>query len=197
MMRRGLAVLLGAVMLVTTGCTLTDRAGAAVVIDGNRYTTEQLANDFRALDAALGAAEKPGTMDEVNRSIIGIVIVRELMNKAIEAEKLTIDKSAVAQLRRELEQQLGGEDELRAFAATRGIPPSLIWTVLRQSVFSTELGAKLIGGTDTDAQNAAANAYLQELSQLTTIEVAPRYGRWDPQQLVTAPPADDLSIPAA
>ena len=59
MMRRGLAALLGAVLLVTTGCALTDRAGAAVIIDGQRYTSQQLANDFRALDEALGDQQKP------------------------------------------------------------------------------------------------------------------------------------------
>lgn len=196
-MRRGFAVLLGAVLLATTGCTLIDRAGAAVVVDGNRYTTEQLAADFRSLDKALGSADKPGTMDEVNRSIIGIVIVGQLMDKAIAAENLTIDKAAVAQLRRDLERQLGGKEKLLEFAATRGVPPNFIWSVLRQSIFSAELGAKLIGGTDTDAQAAASNAYLQELSKQTEIEVAPRYGRWDAEKFVTAAPLDDLSIPTA
>ena len=195
-MRRGFAALLGAVLLVTTGCTMTDRAGAAVVIDGNRYTTQQLATDFRALDDALGQQDKPGTMDQVNRAIISIVITKTLMERAIERENLTIDKAAVGALRRSLEKQLGGEQELIAFAATRGVPPSMIWAVLKQSVFITELGAKLIGGTDTEAQSAAANAYLKDLSKSMTIEVAPRYGAWDPSQMIAGTPVDDLSVSA-
>ena len=196
-MRRGFAALLGAVLLVTTGCTLTDRAGAAVVVDGSRYTTEQLATDFRALDRALGQQQKPGTMDQVNRAIISIFISKALMEKAIAAEDLTVDKAAVSTLRKSLEDQLGGADKLEAFAATRGVPPSMIWTVLKNSVFQTELGAKLIGGTDTDAQSKAALQYLQQLSKTMTIDVAPRYGKWDPSQLAANTPADDLSVAAA
>lgn len=195
-MRRGFAALLGAVLLVTTGCTMTDRVGAALVVDGNRYTTQQLATDFRALDDALGQQEKPGTMDQVNRAILSIVISKALMDKAIELEDLTLDKAAVGALRRSLEKQLGGEQELIAFAASRGVPPSMIWTVLKQSVFLTELGAKLIGGTDTDAQTTAANAYLQDLSKSMNIEVAPRYGAWDPSQMIAGTPIDDVSISA-
>ena len=195
-MRRGFAALLGAVLLVTTGCTLTDRTGAAVVIDGQRYTTQQLAADFHALDVALGEQEKPGTMDQINRAIISIVITKVLMEKAIEAENLTVDKAAVGALRRSLEKQLGGEDKLVAFAATRGVPPSMIWSVLKNSVFQTELGAKLIGGTDTTSQGQAATMYLQALSKTVSIDVAPRYGTWDPSQLIASTPADDLSVSA-
>ena len=196
MMRRGFAALLGAVLLVTSGCAMADRAGAAAIVDGNRYSAQELANDFRELDAALGTEQKPGTMDEVNRAIIGIVVADMIMDKVSTAENLDVDMAAVATLRDNLTKQLGGEQQLLAFAASRGVPPRLLDTVLKQSVFQTELGAKLIGGTDTDAQGEAALKYLQDFSKNMNIEVSPRFGTWDPSQLVAVPPIDDLSKPA-
>ena len=193
MMRRGFAALLGAVLLVTSGCAMADRAGAAVVVDGERYSTQDLANDFRELDEALGTAEKPGTMDEVNRAIIGIIVADMIMDKVSAAENLDVDMGEVAILRKNLTDQLGGEAQMLAFAASRGVPPSLLDTVLKQSVFQTELGAKLIGGTDTDAQAEAALAYLRDIAKTMQIEVSPRFGSWDATQLVPVAPIDDLS----
>lgn len=195
-MRRGFAALLGAVLLVTSGCAMADRAGAAAIIDGERYTAEDLSAHFQELDTALGNAEKPGTMDEVNRAIIGIIVAEAIMDKVSATEGVDVDMAEVASLRANLTQQLGSEAEMLAFAASRGVPPSLLDSVLKQSVFQTELGAKLIGGTDTDAQGEAALAYLRETSKTMSIEISPRFGSWDVSQLVAVPPLDDLSTPA-
>ena len=193
MMRRGFAALLGAVLLVTSGCGIAERAGAAAIVDGDRYSAQELAAHFRELDEALGNAEKPGTMDDVNRAIIGIVVADKIMDKVSAAENLEVDMSEVAILRENLTKQLGSEEEMLAFAASRGVPPSLLDTVLKQSVFQTELGAKLIGGTDTDAQAEAALAYLRDIAKTMQIEVSPRFGSWDATQLVPVAPIDDLS----
>ena len=196
-MRRVLqaAVLVGALVL-TSGCALIDRAGAAAVVDGVRYSDTQLEADFASLDKALGKQQRPGTMEEVNRNFITIFISNRIMEKAIADNHLAVDKATVGKLRRSLEKQLGGVTQLEAFAATRGIAPSQIWTVLRNGVLTTDLGAKLIGGTNTDEQSAAANTYLQGLAKTMTIEVAPRYGSWDVAKLTTVAPADDLSAAA-
>ena len=197
MMRRGFAALLGAVLLVTTGCTLTDRAGAAVIIDGQRYTSQQLANDFRALDEALGDQQKPGTMDQVNRAIISILISKAIMEKASKETGVAINQDAIATLREQLIMQTGGEKEFAAFAATKGVPPTMIDDVLANTVFTNDLGAKLVGGTNTDAQVQAANEYFLGLAKTMNVEVAPRYGKWDPSQMLADLPVNDLSVAAA
>lgn len=197
-MRRVLqaAVLVGALVL-TSGCALTDRAGAAAVVEGARYTEAQLEADFAGLDKALGSQSRPGTMEEMNRNFITMFVTDQLVQKAIADNGIEIDKATVGKLRRSLEKQLGGEQQLIAYAATRGVAPNQLWTVLRNSVLMTDLGAKLIGGTNTDDQNAAASTYLQGLAKTLDIEVAPRYGTWDSTQLTTVASTDDLSKPAA
>lgn len=195
-MRRGMTALLGAVLLVTAGCGVIDRAGAAAVVDGERYTTSQLAEDFRALDTALGDQDKPGTMDQVNRSIINIFIIDKLVTMASAETGVKVNAEAVASLRNNLVKELGSEDKLFAFAATRGVPPRWIDSVLGNSIFATDLGAKLIGGTDTQAQGDAANNYLVELAKRVDIEVSPRFGTWDAAKLNAVEPVDDLSVVA-
>lgn len=197
-MRRVLqAVVLVGALVLTSGCSLIDRAGAAAVVDGVRYTDEQLAADFANLTTALGDQDAPGTMEEVNRNFITIFVANAIMARAAAENDIVVDKATVGKLRRSLEKQLGGEAELEAFAATRGIAPDMIWTVLRNSVLTTDLGAKLIGGTNTDEQAAAANTYLAGVAKTMKIEVAPRYGVWDPSQSATVAAADDLSVEAA
>lgn len=197
-MRRVLqaAVLVGALVL-TSGCALIDRAGAVAVVDGVRYTDEQLAADFASMSAALGEQDSPGTMEEVNRNFITIFVANAIMARAVADNDLVVDKATVGKLRRSLEKQLGGEAELDAFAASRGIAPEMIWTVLRNSVLTTDLGAKLIGGTNTDEQAAAASTYLAGVAKTMNIEVSPRFGVWDPAQSATVAAADDLSVDAA
>lgn len=191
------AVVLVGALVLTSGCALIDRAGAAAVVDGVRYTESQLNNDFVALDKALGKEAQPGTMDEVNRNFITIFVSDQVMLKAMADNNIEVNKATVGKLRRSLEKQLGSEKALEQFAATRGIAPNQIWMVLRNSVVTTDLGAKLIGGTNTDDQNAAAQQYLAGLAATMNIEVSPRFGSWDPAQYATVAPLDDLSVAAA
>lgn len=192
-MRRALqaAVLAGALVL-TSGCALIDRPGAAAIVDGKRLTTQELATDFAKLDTALGKQAKPGTQDQLNRAIITLWVGDILMKKAAAANHVEVNWAAVGKLHRQLVQQLGGAAQLDAYAASKGVPPNLIWTVLANGVLTTDLGAKLVGGTDTTAQNNAANAYIKKLAGTVRIEVSPAYGAWDTEQLTVAA-KDDLS----
>lgn len=187
------AVVLVGALVLTSGCSLIDRAGAAAVVDGVRYSETQLDADFVSLNKALGKQEAPGTMDEVNRNFITIFVSDQIMQKAAADNDLHVDKAVVGKLRRSLEKQVGGEKALLQFAATRGIAPNQIWMVLRNSVLTTDLGAKLIGGTNTDDQNSAAAQYLAGIAKTMKIEIAPRFGTWDAATAVTVAPVDDLS----
>lgn len=193
-MRRVLqaAVLVGALVL-TSGCGLVDRAGAAVIVEGQRYTDEQLGADFVAITKALGKQDAPGTMDDINRNFISIFIADAVTKIAAEQQGVEIDKAAVGKLRRSIEKQLGGEQQLEAYAASKGIAPSMLWTVLRNSVLTTDIGAKLIGGTNTDDQYAAAQKYILALAKTLDVEVSPRYGDWDPSQMAAVAGGNDLS----
>ena len=191
------AVILVGALVLSSGCAVVDRAGAAAVVDGVRYTDSRLAADFVLLNKALGKQKAPGTMEEVNRNFITIFVADQILQKAVADNDIKPDKAAVGKLRRSLEKQLGSKAALEAFAATRGIAPNQIWAVLRNSVLTTDLGAKLIGGTNTDNQNSAANEYLRGLAKTMHIEVAPRFGTWDASSLTTVAPANDLSAAAS
>ena len=191
------AVVLAGALVLTSGCALIDRAGAAAVVDGARYTDTQLATDFANMDKALGKQDRPGTMEEVNRNFISIFVSDQVMQKAAAAAGVKPNKVTIGKLHRSLVKQLGSEKALDAFAAVRGIAPNQIWQVLRNSVLTTDLGAKLIGGTNTDDQNAAAFTYLQKIGQTMNIEIAQRFGAWDPKQMITVVSVDDLSVAAA
>ena len=50
---------------------------------------------------------------------------------------------------------------------------------------------------NTDDQNTAAFTYLQKLAKTMNIEIAQRFGAWDPEQMITVVSVDDLSVAAA
>ena len=198
MMRRAVqAAVLAAALVLTSGCAVINRAGAAAVVDGERYSEDQIARDFVSFNKALGSQQKPGTMDQVNRAIISILISKAIMEKASKETGVAINQDAIATLREQLIMQTGGEKEFAAFAATKGVPPTMIDDVLANTVFTNDLGAKLVGGTNTDAQVQAANEYFLGLAKTMNVEVAPRYGKWDPSQMLADLPVNDLSVAAA
>lgn len=198
MMRRALqaAVLIGALVL-TSGCAVIDHAGAAATVGSARYSEEQLASDAARLDKALGNQAKPATQDVINRNLITIWIGDQVMQKAVAANHLVEDKVAIGKLHRTLVNQVGGAQALDAFVASRGVAPNMVWMVLRNSVYTTDLGAKLIGGTDTTAQDSAAGAYLTKLAATMSIEVAPRFGKWDGASMAAVANPADLSKAAS
>ncbi|MHB0929580.1 MAG: hypothetical protein ACYC3W_11890 [Candidatus Nanopelagicales bacterium] len=198
MMRRAFqaAVLVGALIL-TSGCAVVEHAGAVATVNGSRYTEQQLASDASRLEKALGSQARPATDDVINRNLITIWVSDQVMQRAVRAEGLVENKVAIGKLHRTLLNQVGGQQALDAFVASRGIAPNQLWMVLRNSVYTTDLGAKLIGGTDTNAQNAAAGAYLAKLASGMSIAVSPRFGAWDPAKMVAVAPANDLSKAAA
>jgi len=191
------AVALVGALVLTSGCALIERAGAAAVVDGVRYTERQLDLDFVALDKALGDQQPPATMDELNRNFITLFVRNQLITKAAADNGVKVNKALVGKLRRSLVQQIGSEAGLLQYAATQGIAPNQIWMVLRDSVLTTDLGAKLIGGTNTDDQNSAASQYMVGVAKTLNIEVAPRFGSWDPATITAVAPFDDLSVAAA
>ena len=197
-MRRALqsAVLVGALVLMS-GCAVVDHAGAAATVDGQRLTTTQLSDEFTRLDTALGSQPKPATMDQLNRVLLTLWIGDRVMQRAVALNHLSIDKVATGKLHRQIEQQVGGAAKLDAYVASKGVPPNWLWMVLGNSVLTTQLGAKLIGGTDTTAQDNAANAYLQKLAETMDIQVAPRFGAWENSQMVVAATPNDLSVPVS
>ncbi len=199
-MRRALqaAVLIGALVL-TSGCAVISHAGAAATVGDARYSEDQLASDAARLDKALGTQAQPATPDAINRNLITIWIGDQIMQKAVAKNHLVENKVAIGKLHRTLVNQVGGAAALDGFVASRGVAPNMVWMVLRNSVYTTDLGAKLIGGTDTTAQDAAAGAYLTKLAATMSIDVAPRFGKWDAAKMAAVANATDLSkvAPAA
>ena len=188
------ALALVTALAITSGCAVIDQAGAAATVNGQRFTTTQLSDEFTRLDTALGAQQKPATMDQLNRVLLTLWIGDQVMRRAVELNHLSIDKVKTGALHRQIEQQVGGAAKLDAYVASKGVPPNWLWMVLGNSILTTQLGAKLIGGTDTTAQDNAANAYLQKLAETMDIQVAPRFGAWENSQMVVAATPNDLSV---
>ena len=198
MMRRviRLAAAATAVMLLTSGCTLFDRAGAAAVIDGQRISESMLAAEAASMQAALVGQSATITPAEMARTILAIHVQDAVIRAAAAREGLTIDAATVKKLHDELKQQVGGtEEQLAVFAASQGVPPTMVDTVLGLSVLMTDLGAKLAPEGDDNAQGQAAVQYLSQLAAEMAIEIAPRFGAWDPSQFTVGQPVNDLSLP--
>ena len=199
MMRRMIraAAAAGVIALLTTGCTLVDRAGAAAIVGGERLAESSVDASYASLVTALEGQQLQASSTEIVRGIVSMYVQNRVIAEAAARAGVTPSAAQIAELRQQLIDQVGEGSKLDSFAASQGVPPMMIDEVLAASVAVTDLGAKLQPGADGDSQSQAAMEYVLQVANEMSIEVAPRYGAWDVNQLGVGETVNDLSIPAA
>ncbi|MFI5531657.1 SurA N-terminal domain-containing protein [Kitasatospora sp. NPDC051853] len=197
-LRTTAGVLLAGAALAACG-SQPPHQGSAAVVGGERIS-------IAAVEARVGevrqgvAAETGGQQAEraglVRRTVVDLVLDR-VVAQALVDRQLTVTDGEIAEAKESQARMMGGEAELaRELLVRQNVPADAVDSFYRQ-----QLGIqKLAAGKDprTPEGDAAIRSALTDAGAKLKIEVNPRYGRWDVQQigLVTAP-ADWIKQPAA
>lgn len=185
--------------LVLTACTPA-QAGAAAIVGQTRITENHV--NQAAAEAEQAAATLPDTpenalntstflRENTNRLINSVVLERTCAEEGIVVTQAEVDALLL--------QAAGGQPpEILAatVAAQLAVPPTELNAFAKDFLLSQKLGQKLVPGTDTAAQTAAARARVAQTAAQLGVTVNPRYGTWDPTQAAIADDLDDLSRPA-
>jgi hypothetical protein len=190
-------VAIAAAALLLTGCSLAEKAGAAVVVGTERMSSSELVAEYQSvLDALPADSQGLGSPTQVNRTILQSYVYSVVVN-AIGVEYGVVATDAqVAAERASLEEKYG-KDGLLEVAAQGAIAPVAIDRTLRTSLTYRNVAEKLVPGGTTEEQDAAVGPKLIEFSKKLGVEIAPRYGQWNAETVVVEDLVDGLSVSQA
>ena len=178
---------MGASLAVVGGLALTactpEQFGAAAVIEGERLSVTELQETTDGLLEAGGSeGQSPG---EAQRVTLSRFIVSEVIEAAAASEGVTVTRGQIDAQRRQIEEALGGADQLAPQLAAQGVAPGHVEQFLRDVTLSDALGRALVPGEDqavVQQRSLALNDLLLETAAELDVSVNPRYGVWVPEQ---------------
>ncbi len=198
-------VALGLAALALTACG-TDLAGSASVVGTQTVRDVEVATAVAAvrsqIEAAQGVPNVPAfdeaqvTSRNVERMTRHLLLEAAARDKGIVITPTQVDDVIAGSV----DGQFGGDRAKLdlAFASQEFVPASAVVEFARDFLIRQALPARILPGGAEAAQNAAASAYLAELSTTLDVQVAARFGTWTPTSVGLGPVPDDLSfVPGA
>ncbi len=176
------AFLLAPLSAALTGCE-ADQVGAAAIVNGKPFAIEQLQDLTRSYLAAVPGADK----GDAQQQILNRIIASAVIDRAASRVGVSATRGEVAAERDNVLGQVGGRRELiRLLAQNREVvAPAHVDRWVRDRILVNKIVEKVSGGRDpnTPEVNDAARKAFVSAARSVDIEVNPRYGRWDSEQL--------------
>lgn len=166
-----------------TACGNDARPGAAAVVDGDRITMSQLQSQVGAVRDAQSAQpqgdeliKRTGTL---TKDTLDDMIRYRVVQRVAKDSGITVSRRDVQQTRELLETQFGGAKEFKQMLLMQNVAPSGIDDLMWLEAATQKIAAA--SGIDTQAPNARelVDRKLAEESKGMSIDVNPRYGKWD------------------
>ncbi|MEU5810895.1 SurA N-terminal domain-containing protein [Streptomyces sp. NPDC004244] len=176
------AALLAAAPLLSA-CSGGAHPGTAAVVGGERITTSALqaqVNDVRAAQNRTGgaAAQLIQSSPGLERVKLNKMLQAAVLERAAKDAGITVSRRELEEFRDEQLQRAGGAERLEASALEQAyLAPGQVEADLRFKLLRDRLFAHY--GSETKAVEQLASA-----AKDLHIEVNPRYGVWDAQQII-------------
>ncbi len=156
-------------VLLLGGCAAGTHPGAAATIGDTEISVGDLDKSTSAIQGAVGEQEVAPS------AVLGLLVDNELAAQVVEQRSITISEAELAPAMRVVVDQSLYEK----FAAN-----PVTNDFLRNSARALIGRIKLAGGTgitDPKAQelNTAGGQLLEDAAKAITVDIAPRYGKWD------------------
>jgi len=192
----GLALAAG---LALTGCGPA-KAGAAVIIDGQRIPISVIQDKVEAVSAARAQHGLEQTaVDELAREQIQRLITHEVFLRAGAQHGVTITAGEIDRTIADLEARFGGAEAFQEQVAAQNVAPGDLRTFVQDFLTGEALTDSVSGSATTEAELAAAqeeiNTLLNETAQSLKVQLNPRYGSWDPATGEIKPSESQVSVP--
>lgn len=192
MRRTALAVTAAAIVVAVpllSSCGGEPRAGAAAVLgDDERITVSQLQNrvaDVRdAQHASAQADEMIDQSGDLSVDTLNSMLQGRVIEQAAENNGVTVPRGDVQRTRGAEAESVGGEKQLQEMYLQQfSIAPEQLDTHYKQQLMVQALVTKLGINPQTQEGQARLGQLLIEASDDLGIDVSPRYGKWDPEQV--------------
>jgi hypothetical protein len=186
---------------VLTGCSDSPKlAGSAVVINGKVIPASAVAERVDKVRAQIQVTD-PSLVSEVpsliqiNQRAVDHFIRASLFEEAVAREGIKVTDRDVASYRDEVFTQYSQESVEAQLLTQNAVPAEKVDEFMREIMIQRILMEKLAPGADNQTQFVAMTDYLTALSDELGVELNPRFGTWDPSNLISTPGDETLAVP--
>jgi len=193
--KRKLAILSIATLLMLTGCAKMDLAASI----GEREI--RLSELQAQVDSILDERTKVDTSqmqlatgEDLARSQLSFLISNLVIEAIAVDQDIKISNSDIESYRIQVIQNIGGQEMLPSVLANAAIPAASLTDVLRRDLIIQAISSAATGAGASDAQvNELIQGLVSKKAEELKIEINPRYGTWDSASFAIVPtePAGD------
>ncbi|SOD63455.1 SurA N-terminal domain-containing protein [Streptomyces zhaozhouensis] len=192
-----LAVTAAALLVATpllTGCSTDAHPGAAAVVGGEKITIASVQDRVETIREAQREQPEGDQLLQASagltRQTVDFLVYLEVLEAAAEEHGVEVTRAQIQESRAIAEQSVGGAEALRlsALTTTGGLPMAgdeQIDQVLRSQLLFQGVAQRLNAPAGQEGQLVMREA-LAETAERIGVEVNPRYGEWDSEQVVLA-----------
>ncbi|MER0480375.1 SurA N-terminal domain-containing protein [Streptomyces sp. Edi2] len=162
--------------------------GAAALVDGKRITVSQLQAKVKDVRAAQAKSPQGDQLvmntGRLSLATLNGMIFDEVLARGAHDAGVTVSRRDVQRWRAAAEKQAGGAGRLKEMWLQQGIAPDEIDAMVRNQLLLDGVAQRL--GADRgkpQGQQKLAQA-LAKTSRSMGIDVNPRFGKWDDQQVI-------------
>jgi len=186
---------------VLTGCSDSPKlAGSAVVINGKVIPASEVAErvdevrtQIQVTDPSL-ISEIPSLI-QINQRAVDHFVRAALFAEAVSREGINVTDRDVQTYRDEVFAQYSKDSIEAQLVAQNAVPANDVDEFMREILVQRILMEKLAPGADNQTQFLAMTDYLTALSDELGVELNPRFGKWDPSNLISTPGDETLAVP--
>jgi len=186
---------------VLSGCSDSPKqAGSAVVINGKVIPASAVAERVDKVRAQIQVTD-PSLITEVpsliqiNQRAVDHFVRAALFAEAVSREGIKVTERDVAAYRDEVFAQYAKETIEAQLASQNSVPADDVDGFMYEILVQRVLMEKLSPGADSQTQFLAMTEYLTKLSEELGVELNPRFGTWDPSNLISTPGDATLAVP--
>jgi SurA N-terminal domain len=194
---RGRLFAAGAAMLglaLGVGGCASSPPGAAAVVGSTRIEQATVGEQMRSVNELTGRPAEEAS-PELARTIVSYDVGYELVEQTAQQLQTVVPQATLDQVYSQQVSRLGGEQQLQEAAAQQGIAPGNLRRDLKTQLLVTAIANKVAPGLAQDQQQARLVEAIAAVAAQIGVDVAPKYGQWDPQTLQITAPSDPVSRP--
>ena len=186
---------------VLAGCSDSPKlAGSAIVVDGKAISASTVSERIDKVRAQIQVTDPtlitqvPSLVQISQRAVDHFVLV-SLLEEVVAREGINVTDLDVSTYRDEVFAQYAKETIEAQLASQNSVPADDVDGFMYEILVQRALMEKLAPGADTQTQFLAMAEYLTSLSQELEVELNPRFGKWDPANLISTPGDQTLAVP--
>jgi hypothetical protein len=192
-------LVLGAAVL--TGCSDSPKlAGSAVVVNGKVVPASAVSDRVDKVRAQIQVTDptlitQVPSLTQISQRAVDHFVLDALLAEVVSREGIKITNLDVSTYRNDVYTQYAKETIEAQLASQNSVPADDVDGFMYEILVQRALMEKLAPGADKQTSTQALFNYLTNLSQELNVELNPRFGKWDPSNLMSTPGDQTLAVP--